>query len=402
MVVRMNDAAEIASVIPLIYEAATKPGRWNEALVAMREILGSAAVWLHCTDPLTNTVRISAFTGFPEEVVSAYNERHMNGDELVMEARRRPLKMVLSTRVVFRGREFLKSTVFQRLLQPAGLVEAAGAAFLAERDLYAALWIARGTDSTPFTELERQTLRELFPHMARAVTVQRRILRAERLSDVTAGALDRMATGVVLMDGQGRPLLVNREARRISRNNDGFTIREDGPAAASHSDTTTLRATIREASGTRSRAEQPAGRALRLPRPSGRSDYQVVVLPLPRSCQPMTEGSIIAILFITDPERFHTPVDHLVRDLFGLTGAEVRLVMELLAGKNLTEAANTLGLSRNTVHSQLSNIFRKTGAGRQSDLVRLVLRAIAPIKGPDDSSGFYVPVKPPEAPRDLV
>ena len=99
---------------------------------------------------------------------------------------------------------------------------------------------------------------------------------------------------------------------------------------------------------------------------------------------------MVAVLFVTDPERSHSPIDHLVADLFGLTEAEVRLVMQLLGGSTLTDAAETLGLSRNTVHSQLASVFRKTGTSRQSDLVRVVLRALAPVRGPDDSSGFYI------------
>jgi DNA-binding CsgD family transcriptional regulator len=151
-----------------------------------------------------------------------------------------------------------------------------------------------------------------------------------------------------------------------------------------------LRAAIRKAGGADRSTSGPAGKALRLARPSGRSEYQVVVLPLPQRCQPADASGVVAVLFVTDPERSHSPIDHLVADLFGLTEAEVRLVMQLLGGSTLTDAAETLGLSRNTVHSQLASVFRKTGTSRQSDLVRVVLRALAPVRGPDDSSGFYI------------
>ncbi|NOZ93112.1 MAG: helix-turn-helix transcriptional regulator [Acidobacteria bacterium] len=388
----MTGDTAIAPVIPLIYRAATEPGSWPEALGMAAKLLGTASLWLQCKTPLEGDIRIVASFGIPAVVVETYNRGDPTDDELVKETLRRPLKMVISTRVVFREEDFHRSRVHRELLQPAGLVEAAGAAFLKERDLYAALWMARRADSPPFTEESRQFLRELFPHMDQAMTVHCRLLRAERLSGVMAGALDRLSTGVVLMDARACPLLINREAARISKSNDGFTILEDGLAAATHAHTTMLRKLVRQAGAADREVDRPAGSALRLPRPSGRADYQIVVLPLPRRCQPSDAGSIMAVVFVTDPERSHTPIGHLIRDLFGLTEAEVRLVMELLPGKSLTEAAKSLGLSRNTVHSQLSAVFRKTGTGRQGELLRLVLRAIAPVKGPDDSSGFHVPL----------
>ena len=54
----------------------------------------------------------------------------------------------------------------------------------------------------------------------------------------------------------------------------------------------------------------------------------------------------------------------------------------------MTKAATKFGLSRNTVHSQLSSVFQKTGTRSQNELLRLILGGIAPIKAPDESSGF--------------
>lgn len=56
----------------------------------------------------------------------------------------------------------------------------------------------------------------------------------------------------------------------------------------------------------------------------------------------------------------------------GCTGAELRLLAALLEGGGLREAAEKLGLSQNTVKSQLASLFQKTGTRRQADLVRTV------------------------------
>ena len=68
--------------------------------------------------------------------------------------------------------------------------------------------------------------------------------------------------------------------------------------------------------------------------------------------------------------------------LYGLTQAEVKLVELLCDGWSLEEAATQRGVTMNTARSQLKQIFFKTGTGRQSELVRLVLSGIAPIRDP--------------------
>ena len=59
-----------------------------------------------------------------------------------------------------------------------------------------------------------------------------------------------------------------------------------------------------------------------------------------------------------------------VQDSFGLTEAEVRLARQLREGLSLQQAADSLGVSINTVRNQLRAIFDKMGLTRQSDLVR--------------------------------
>ena len=93
------------------------------------------------------------------------------------------------------------------------------------------------------------------------------------------------------------------------------------------------------------------------------------------------------------------PDDHAAdfdRVTHGLTDAEARLVHLLLEGRGLTAAAEQLGLSRNTVHSQLASVFQKTGTRRQGELLSLLLGGVAPVEAPDPISGFHGPgIEPP-------
>ena len=70
----------------------------------------------------------------------------------------------------------------------------------------------------------------------------------------------------------------------------------------------------------------------------------------------------------------NNPIDLLKRH-FGLTPAEARLALHLVAGETLRSAAVKLSISYETARTSLKNIFRKTGTCRQAELVIVILAA---------------------------
>lgn len=67
-------------------------------------------------------------------------------------------------------------------------------------------------------------------------------------------------------------------------------------------------------------------------------------------------------------------------ELYGLTAAEARTATALLAGEGPREIAEQLGIGVATVRTHLHRVFDKTGATRQSDLVRLLMAHASPLK----------------------
>jgi DNA-binding CsgD family transcriptional regulator len=55
-----------------------------------------------------------------------------------------------------------------------------------------------------------------------------------------------------------------------------------------------------------------------------------------------------------------------------LSPAEARLAAGLVTGKTLSQIAASTGVRITTLRTQLGSILRKVGAGRQSDLVRIL------------------------------
>src|SRR5262249_33709747 len=66
----------------------------------------------------------------------------------------------------------------------------------------------------------------------------------------------------------------------------------------------------------------------------------------------------------------------LLRSHFGLTQAEGRLALHLVAGETLRCAAVKLSITYETARSQLKSIFKKTRTHRQAELVIVILTAL--------------------------
>jgi DNA-binding CsgD family transcriptional regulator len=69
------------------------------------------------------------------------------------------------------------------------------------------------------------------------------------------------------------------------------------------------------------------------------------------------------------------PID-LLRCHFGLTPAEARLALHLVAGETLRSAEAKVSISYETARTHLKNIFNKTGTCRQAELVVVIVTAL--------------------------
>ena len=64
--------------------------------------------------------------------------------------------------------------------------------------------------------------------------------------------------------------------------------------------------------------------------------------------------------------------------VYGLTPAECRVALLLSDGRAPQEIAKMVGVTQNTVRSQIKSIFSKTGDGRQGELIQLLFRHSEP------------------------
>ena len=82
---------------------------------------------------------------------------------------------------------------------------------------------------------------------------------------------------------------------------------------------------------------------------------------------------------MNDAARRQRPAEDTLRTRFGLTRAESRVALLRCDGRAPKNIAETIGVSVETVRSQMKSIFAKADVRRQIELVRLLLSNAAPV-----------------------
>jgi DNA-binding CsgD family transcriptional regulator len=264
-----------------------------------------------------------------------------------------------------------ETPLFRELAATAGAMPGPGLLVALERSDEAItsvmLVVPRGPSWQPTAE-DRSLLVRLAPHVVLARRLHVRLTEGLRNVEALLSAFERLAVGVVLLSAEGRVSYLNRSAADSLGLAAGF----DDPASEGHDGRTLA---WRRLLG----AERECARAgMVLPHPEDGRPLQLVSMPFAAS-----EGlgrRFARAVFVGDPKRRSGDPLGILGERFGLTPGERRLTLLLLSDCSLDEAARLLGIARSTSQSVLKRVFAKTGARRQSDLVRLILTGFAQVR----------------------
>ena len=371
----MVGSGRLLDLIGLAYDAAADPTCWSACLSAVGEVLRCPAIGIFPIDPGPASsyaalcvghdpallARFDAYYGRPD--VNPYMQR--------VEASMLAPGTVLRAEAVCPDRDLRRTEYFEDWLRPQGL-GAGGFAIIGTARQPVVLSFARSTARGHLDAQEIGIARALVPHLSRALALGEHLESLVAEHAARSAALDRVAVGVILVDAEARPLLLNRRAELLLDAGDGLAIARDGLTAARPETTEELRRLVAEAAGTTVGGGTSAGGALTLPRPSGQRALMALVTPVARDRWPV-RGLAAAGVLVSDPEDVPPPPAETFRQLWGLTVAEAELACQLAAGRSLEEAAQALGVRLPTVRTQLARIFAKTGTRRQAELIRLLV-----------------------------
>jgi DNA-binding CsgD family transcriptional regulator len=270
---------------------------------------------------------------------------------------------------IWKQEELESNPIYRDFLLPRGLGWSAGTALPMPTGDNVVFSLERDFAKGPVERERVDILDKLRPHLARSALVSAR-LRLEH----ARGAADTLALiglPALVLDQDGAVMWANQLAESLP---DFVHWRTSNRMAFLD---TAANALLCEAIRETGAAAEPGVRSFPVRSGDGTSTKVAHILPVRRTARDIFERCSTVVV-LTPVTLSQAPPVELVRSLFDLTPAEARIARSLSAGETLDEIAETGGVSRNTVRTQLRGVMEKTGCTRQAELVSLLANLSLP------------------------
>jgi DNA-binding CsgD family transcriptional regulator len=374
---RGDAASAFDGIVPDLYDALHQPEAWPALLSRVQDAAKVKGVYYAFSDAMGRPFIQHGSEGLPQECLSVYHQHYYTINPFLEVLAELPVGEVLMARRDF-DRDFIRRDVFHNeFLAPiAGFGDVMIANLLCENGDMAVVGFNADVAGDSFDERDIRNIRPLLAHLRRIAQLQRRLASIESSAASLRGILNRLASGVVVVSGDGRLRYCNEAAEQILRADDGLFLHEQRLGAHDKEASVKLERLIVEAAQCATGEElHEGGGELVVPRANGRRRWLVLVAPLPEaSAYRFGCADPSVAIFITDAREQALPETRLV-ELFRFTPAEARLAARLVAGDTLSEAADKFYVTKETVRMQLRSLMEKTDTNRQAALVRLLSAA---------------------------
>jgi DNA-binding CsgD family transcriptional regulator len=355
-------ADEASELLDHIYEAAAVPDKWPDVLDRLAHMAGAVGTFLLTTDP--QNMRWTSSESVKELgndfLEGRWHERNPRMARLVLRREAGFLREI----DLFTSTEMDSDPTFTEFLRPRGFGWAAGTVVQVPSDDVLAFSIERRFADGPIDHGIIQELNALRPHLARAALMSAR-LGLKRVQGM-AETLTMIGLPSAVLRADGKVVATTPQFEQIGKQ---VISRGFGRIALAHPGANAL---LCEAIEDLNSGELQFGtKSIAVPATAESAAMVVHVIPVRRSAHDIF-GPAMCILVVTPLVSSQTLPGDLLNGLFDLSPSEIRTANGLLAGATIVELAESLGLSKETIRTQVKAVFAKTGTARQSDLVSLL------------------------------
>ncbi|CAG9261615.1 helix-turn-helix transcriptional regulator [Paraburkholderia unamae] len=357
-------------LLGMIYESALDTAKWVRCFEEVCNEFSANYVSLIVQQSVPTKEEGLIFSGSDDRRLIQQHNPHLS----LSPFRGLPLDKLVTIGDMLSEAEWRSTTYYQAWCAPHEVFHVMAVDFAtADRSVYG-FRLTRPESAPPFSSEDRALCERLVPHLKRALNLYQSTHQDRRITSLYSQAMVQLMVGVIVLDEHGMVIETNAIAKAMLQSGDGLKLIGNHVTASYAMDNRKLQSLVAEAL----RAPSRVGliEAMAVSRPSGQASWGVVVRQL--ATDEWTDGKhrpAVAI-FVRDPEGASHPPVKLAQQLFELTPAETALAIQLTNGLSLEEAAEALGIRRNTARAHLRSIFSKTGVRRQTELVRIFLNSV--------------------------
>jgi DNA-binding CsgD family transcriptional regulator/PAS domain-containing protein len=357
-------------LLDLIYDAAADDRLWVPALEEIAKATNSVASVLLCQSIRDRTIFFEHHTNTSEECLRVLKERHVINPWTVHMSTHRPVGVVVPSDAILPLSNLQRTAFFDEVMRPQALGHSAMIGLAQKPDFGVGFSLNRGPRQGPYGEQELRFLEELIPHMMRSVRLGVRMDAYKALQRAEWRTLESLAVGVILLDRKARILFANTAARSLDGEHGPLRLRQSKVAHVLPSHSRRLDEVVQSA------LQGTPMAAIAVPRADGDTALTILASSVraqdvDRFADASLKGAAVLLFIIDAANKAGIPAS-LLMDAYGLTPAEARVALAISSGLSIPEAAKTLGLSPNTIKTQLRGVFGKSGLSRQTELARMI------------------------------
>jgi DNA-binding CsgD family transcriptional regulator len=197
-------------------------------------------------------------------------------------------------------------------------------------------------------------------------------------SNALEATLNAFTSGVYLTDRHGKIIYMNRAAERQISAGNAIRIENSHLSPIDRKARLALDRAINEATG--DEADRPIGGFTIALAAGDNAGLIATVLPLARGEPQSGAFAGMVAIFVQDPTVMPSFPEQAFADLYGLTRSELRVLLAMVPGLSVKEAAEMLGIGENTAKTHLQHIYSKTSTSKQTELIRLFMSSTPPVR----------------------
>ena len=370
----MREAEELSRVIGEVYDASLDPALWPHAIESICGYVGAASASLHSQDSVTRATDALFWWGRASTAphyFKIYLDKYGKINPIFPGVVFFDLELPVAVPDVISCEEFVRTRFFQEWLAPQSLMDGLFSNLEKGATSCALFTAMRHAAQGPVDDRMRRRFELITPHVRRAMLIGKVIDLHRVEAAALADSLDELASGLFIVDSNGRIIHANLSAHRLIA--EASLLRApNGRIAALDLQSRNL-LDVFTAAKAGDAAVGKKGIAMPLTARTGER-YVAHVLPLTSGARRKAGVSYAATaaMFIRKAALDLPSPPEALASQFKLTPAEVRVLFAIVEIGGVPEVAPVLGIADQTVKSHLHHIYEKTETKRQADLVKLV------------------------------
>lgn len=230
----------------------------------------------------------------------------------------------------------------------------------------------RPKTAEPFAEREGLVYETLLPHLQRALMLYVQFTQTQSKVLGLESALDSLGHAVFGLDRAGKVILSNRQAEAILQAASAIRLDRGRLVSVFPEQNRRLQKCLSDAASFGTGMGSSPGCSLLLNGKSRKCQLRLTATPF-KSSLPGSLSQLVVLIFVSDVAVRPQSKSAVLTALYALTPMEAKIADLLLKGMEVREVANTLSITFETARFHTKRVLNKTGARRQTELMRLML-----------------------------